>query len=158
MFYKSRKNRLRSPTGTQSILLFEEKAFWYLQGSTILQLSVRKITPFPSITAENQTLRSKKQGEQRFNYAFYTFTHSDSKPKIFRTSYSADTNVLEQENAWERWPKMGLQVKERRDKRCRWRSLACLRLSVGCSPSLATFESWGRRKSVRPGLERWQIG
>ena len=31
MFYKSRKNRLRSPTGTQSILLFEEKAFRYLQ-------------------------------------------------------------------------------------------------------------------------------
>ena len=31
MFYKSRKNRLRSPTVTQSILLFEEKAFWYLQ-------------------------------------------------------------------------------------------------------------------------------
>ena len=25
MFYKSRKNRLRSPMGTQSILLFEEK-------------------------------------------------------------------------------------------------------------------------------------
>ena len=25
-----------------------------------------------------------------------------SEPKIFRTSYSADTNVLEQENAWER--------------------------------------------------------
>ena len=60
------------------------------------------MTPFPSITAENQTLRSKKQGEQRFNYVFYTFTHSDSKPKIFRTSYSADTNVLEQENTWER--------------------------------------------------------
>ena len=94
--------------GTQSILLFEEKAFWSLQGNTFLWLSVRKLTPFPSITAENQTLRSKKQGEQRFNYAFYTFTHSDSKPKIFRTSYSADTNVLEQENAWERWPKNGL--------------------------------------------------
>ena len=94
--------------GTQSILLFEEKAFWSLQGNTFLWLSVRKLTPFPSITAENQTLRSKKQGEQRFNYAFYTFTHSNSKPKIFRTSYSADTNVLEQENAWERWPKNGL--------------------------------------------------
>ena len=102
--------------GTQSILLFEEKAFWSLQGNTFLWLSVRKLTPFPSITAENQTLRSKKQGEQRFNYAFYTFTHSDSKPKIFRTSYSADTNVLEQENTWERWPKNGLQAKERRAK------------------------------------------
>ena len=88
--------------GTQSILLFEEKAFWYLQGSTILRLSVRKMTPFPSITAENQTLRSKKQGEQRFNYAFYTGAHPDFQPKIFRTSYSADTNVLEQENTWER--------------------------------------------------------
>ena len=102
--------------GTQSILLFEEKAFWSLQGNTFLWLSVRKLTPFPSITAENQTLRSKKQGEQRFNYAFYTFTHSNSKPKIFRTSYSADTNVLEQENAWERWPKNGLQAKERREE------------------------------------------
>lgn len=111
MFYKSRKNRLRSPTGTQSILLFEEKAFWYLQGSTILRLSVRKMTPFPSITAENQTLRSKKQGEQRFNYAFYTVPTRISEPKIFRTSYSADTNVLEQENAWERWPKNGLTGK-----------------------------------------------
>lgn len=111
MFYKSRKNRLRSPTGTQSILLFEEKAFWYLQGSTILRLSVRKMTPFPSITTENQTLRSKKQGEQRFNYAFYTVPTRISEPKIFRTSYSADTNVLEQENAWERWPKNGLTGK-----------------------------------------------
>lgn len=97
--------------GTQSILLFEEKAFWYLQGNTLLRLSVRKMTPFPSITAENQPLRSKKLEEQRFNYAFYTFTHSDSKPKIFRTSYSAGTNVLEQENAWERWPKNGLTGK-----------------------------------------------
>lgn len=70
------------------------------------------MTPFPSITAENQPLRSKKLEEQRFNYAFYTFTHSDSKPKIFRTSYSADTNVLEQENAWELSLKIGLQAKD----------------------------------------------
>ena len=111
MFYKSRKNRLRSPTGTQSILLFEEKAFWYLQGSTILRLSVRKMTPFPSITAENQTLRSKKQGEQRFNYAFYTVPTRISEPKIFRSGYPAGANVLEQENAWERWPKNGLTGK-----------------------------------------------
>ena len=97
--------------GTQSILLFEEKAFWYLQGNTLLRLSVRKMTQLKSITAENQPLRSKKLEEQRFNYAFYTFTHSDSKPKIFRTSYSADTNVLEQENAEERWPKNGLTGK-----------------------------------------------
>ena len=111
MFYKSRKNRLRSPTGTQSILLFEEKAFWSLQGNTFLWLSVRKMTPFPSITAEKQTLQSKKLEESSYKHAFYTFTHSDSKPKIFRTSYSADTNVLEQENAWERWPKNGLTGK-----------------------------------------------
>lgn len=111
MFYKSRKNRLRSPTGTQSILLFEEKAFWYLQRNTFLRLPVRKTTPFPSITAEKQTLQSKKLEESSYKHAFYTFTHSDSEPKIFRTSYSADTNVLEQENAWERWPKNGLTGK-----------------------------------------------
>ena len=97
--------------GTQSILLFEEKTFWYLQGNTLLRIPVRKTTPFPSITAEKQTLRSKKLEEQRFNYAFYTFVYSDSEPKIFRTSYSADTNVLEQENAWGRWPKNGLTGK-----------------------------------------------
>lgn len=143
--------------GTQSILLFEEKAFWSLQGNTFLWLSVRKLTPFPSITAENQTLRSKKQGEQRFNYAFYTFTHSNSKPKIFRTSYSADTNVLEQENAWERWPKNGLTGKRTQSQDNGY----CLDLleSLGCfTLFLATFESWVRRKSVKPGLERWQIG
>ena len=97
--------------GTQSILLFEEKTFWYLQGNTLLRIPVRKTTPFPSITAENQTLRSKKQGKQRFNYAFYTVPTRISEPKIFRTSYSADTNVLKQENAWERWPKNGLTGK-----------------------------------------------
>lgn len=97
--------------GTQSILLFEEKAFWYLQGNTLLRIPVRKTTPFPSITAENQTLRSKKQGEQHFNYACYTLPTRFSEPKIFRTGYSADTNVLEQENAWERWPKNGLTGK-----------------------------------------------
>ena len=116
MFYKSRKNRLRSPMGTQSILLFEEKTFWYLQGNTFLWLPVRKTTPFPSITAEKQTLRSKKLEESSYKHAFYTVPTRISEPKIFRTSYSADTNVLEQENAWERWPKMGLQAKERRAK------------------------------------------
>ena len=94
--------------GTQSIPLFEEKAFWSLQGNTLFRIPVRKTTPFPSITAEKQTLQSKKLEESSYKHAFYTFTHSDSKPKIFRTSYSADTNVLEQENAWERWPKNGL--------------------------------------------------
>ena len=111
MFYKSRKNRLRSPTGTQSILLFEEKAFWYLQGNTLLRIPVRKTTPFPSITAEKQTLQSKKLEEQNSHHAFYTVPTRISEPKIFRTSYSADTNVLEQENAWERWPKNGLTGK-----------------------------------------------
>ena len=102
--------------GTQSILLFEEKAFWSLQGNTFLWLPVRKTTPFPSITAEKQTLRSKKLEESSYKHAFYTVPTRISEPKIFRTSYSADTNVLEQENAWERWPKMGLQAKERRAK------------------------------------------
>ena len=97
--------------GTQSILLFEEKAFWYLQRNTFLWLSVMKMTPFPSITTENQDLRTKKQGTPRFNYTFYTVPTRISEPKIFRTSYSADTNVLEQENAWERWPKNGLTGK-----------------------------------------------
>lgn len=97
--------------GTQSILLFEEKAFWSLQGNTFLWLSVRKLTPFPSITAEKQTLQSKKLEEQNSHHAFYTVPTRISEPKIFRTSYSADTNVLEQENAWERWPKNGLTGK-----------------------------------------------
>ena len=143
--------------GTQSILLFEEKAFWYLQGNTLLRLPVRKTTPFPSITAEKQTLRSKKLEEQRFNYAFYPFVYSDSEPKIFRTSYSADTNVLEQENAGERWPKNGLTGKRTQSQDNGY----CLDLleSLGCfTLFLATFESWVRRKSVKPGLERWQIG
>ena len=102
--------------GTQSILLFEEKNLWYLQGNTLLRIPVRKTTPFPSITAEKQTLQSKKLEEQNSHHAFYTVPTRISEPKIFRTSYSADTNVLEQENAWERWPKMGLQAKERRAK------------------------------------------
>ena len=102
--------------GTQSILLFEEKTFWSLQGNTFLWLPVRKTTPFPSITAEKQTLQSKKLEEQNSHHAFYTVPTRISEPKIFRTSYSADTNVLEQENAWERWPKNGLQAKERRAK------------------------------------------
>ena len=102
--------------GTQSILLFEEKTFWYLQGNTFLWLPVRKTTPFPSITAEKQTLRSKKLEESSYKHAFYTVPTRISEPKIFRTSYSADTNVLEQENTWERWPKNGLQAKERRAK------------------------------------------
>ena len=97
--------------GTQSILLFEEKTFWSLQGNTLLRIPVRKTDSFPSITAEKQTLQSKKLEESSYKHAFYSFTHSDSKPKIFRTSYSADTNVLEQENAWERWPKNGLTGK-----------------------------------------------
>ena len=116
MFYKSRKNRLRSPTGTQSILLFEEKAFWSLQESTILRLSVRKMTPFPSITTENQTLRSKKQGEQRFNYAFYTV------PTRISSLKSSEPAILPTQTCWNRKMqrsadrKMGLQAKERRAK------------------------------------------
>ena len=97
--------------GTQSILLFEEKAFWYLQRNTFLWLPVRKTTPFPPITAEKQTLQSKKLEESSYKHAFYTVPTLISEPKIFRTSYSADTNVLEQENAWERWPKNGLTGK-----------------------------------------------
>ena len=45
--------------GTQPILLLEEKAFCYLQGNTFLWLSVRKTTPFPSITASKQILQRK---------------------------------------------------------------------------------------------------
>lgn len=97
--------------GTQSILLFEEKTFWYLQGNTLLRLPVRKTDSFPSITAEKQTLQSKKLEEQNSHHTFYTVLTRISEPKIFRTSYSADTNVLEQENAWERWPKNGLTGK-----------------------------------------------
>ena len=143
--------------GTQSILLFEEKTFWYLQGNTLLRIPVRKTDSFPSITAEKQTLQSKKLEEQNSHHTFYTFTHSDSKPKIFRTSYSADTNVLEQENAGERWPKNGLTGKRTQSQDNGY----CLDLleSLGCfTLFLATFESWVRRKSVKPGLERWQIG
>ena len=63
----------------------------------MLWLSVKKTTPFPSITAEKQTLRSKKLEEQRFNYAFYTFTHLDCEPKIFRIGYPTGVKELEQE-------------------------------------------------------------
>lgn len=97
--------------GTQSILLFEEKTFWYLQRNTLLRIPVRKTDSFPSITAEKQTLQSKKLEEQNSHHTFYTVLTRISEPKIFRTSYSADTNVLEQENAWERWPKNGLTGK-----------------------------------------------
>lgn len=69
------------------------------------------MTPFPSITAEKQTLQSKKLEESSYKHAFYTVPTRISEPKIFRTGYSADTNVLEQENAWERWPKNGLTGK-----------------------------------------------
>ena len=55
------------------------------------------MTPFPTITAEKQTLRSKKLEEQRFNYAFYTFAHSDSEPKIFRIGYLTGVKELELE-------------------------------------------------------------
>lgn len=102
--------------GTQSILLFEEKAFWYLQGNTLLRIPVRKTNPFPSITAEKQTLQSKKLKEQRFNYAFYTFVYSDSEPK------SSEPAILPTQTCWNRKMhesadrKMGLQAKERRAK------------------------------------------
>jgi hypothetical protein len=43
-----------------------------------------------------------KLEEQNSHHAFYTVPTRISEPKIFRTSYSTDTNVLEQENAWER--------------------------------------------------------
>ena len=143
--------------GTQSILLFEEKAFWSLQGNTFLWLSVRKMTPFPSITAEKQTLQSKKLEESSYKHAFYTVPTRISEPKIFRSGYPAGANVLEQENAWERWPKNGLTGKRTQSQDNGY----CLDLleSLGCfTLFLATFESWVRRKSVKPGLERWQIG
>lgn len=50
--------------------------------------------------------------------------------------------------------KMGLQAKERRDRGTEWLCLALLWSSVGYSPFLGDFESWVRRKSVKPGLER----
>lgn len=55
------------------------------------------MTPFPPITAEKQTLQSKKQGEQCFIYAFYTFVYSDSEPKIFRIGYLTGVKELELE-------------------------------------------------------------
>ena len=55
------------------------------------------MTPFPPITAEKQTLQSKKQGEQCFNYAVYTFVYSDSEPKIFRIGYLTGVKELELE-------------------------------------------------------------
>lgn len=102
--------------GTQSILLFEEKAFWSLQGNTLLWLPVRKTTPFPSITAEKQTLQSKKQGEQRFNYACYTL------PTRIPSQKSSEPAILPTQTCWNRKMhgsadrKMGLQAKERRVK------------------------------------------
>ena len=102
--------------GTQSILLFEEKAFWYLQGNTLFRLSVRKTTLFSSITAEKQTLQSKTLENQSSDQAFHALPTRISEPKSLRFGYPAGANVLEQENTWERWPKNGLQAKERRAK------------------------------------------
>ena len=109
------------------------------------------MTPFPSITAENQTLRSKKQGKQRFNYAFYTVPTRISEPKIFRTSYSADTNVLEQEKIWACYPTKWVYRQKNAE---RTYCLAFFRVPPLAASSLAPFEPWGRRKSAKSGLER----
>lgn len=77
-----------------------------------------------------------------------------SEPKIFRIGYPTGVKELEQEEYERVNRKMGLQVKERRDRGTEWLCLVLLWSSVGCPPSLATFESWVRRKSVKPGLER----
>ena len=58
------------------------------------------MTPFPPITAEKQTLQSKKLEEKRSKHAFYKFTHSDSEPKIFRIDYPTGVKELEQEKIW----------------------------------------------------------
>ena len=76
-----------------------------------LRLPVRKTAPFLSITAEKQTFKNKKQEEQRSNHTCYTLSTQISEPKIFRSGYPVGANVLEQENAWERWPKNGLTGK-----------------------------------------------
>lgn len=55
------------------------------------------MTPFPPITAEKQTLQSKKLEERRSQHAFYKFTHSDSEPKIFRIGYLTGVKELELE-------------------------------------------------------------
>lgn len=105
-----------SPMGTQSILLFEEKTFWYLQRNTFLWLPVRKTTPFPSITVEKQTLQSKKLEEQNSHHAFYTV------PTRISSLKSSEPAILPTQTCWNRKMqgsadrKMGLQAKERRAK------------------------------------------
>lgn len=59
-----------------------------------------------------------------------------SEPKIFRIGYPTDVKELEQEEYERVNRKMGLQVKERRDRGTEWLCLALLWFSVGCPPFL----------------------
>lgn len=121
-----------------------------------LWLPVRKTTPFPSITAEKQTLQSKTLENQSSDQDFHALPTRISEPKSLRFGYPAGANVLEQEKYGRADRKMGLQAKERRAQitYC----LAFFRVSPLAASFLAPFEPWGRRKSAKPGLERWQIG
>jgi len=55
------------------------------------------MTPFPSITAEKRTLRSKKLEDQNSHHAFFTVPTRISEPKIFRIGYPTGVKELEQE-------------------------------------------------------------
>lgn len=73
----------------------------------------------------------QEAGRERFNYAFYAFTHSDSESKPLRSGHPDSANVLEQEKYQRTDRKMGLQAKERRAGGT-VAPLVCLHLSVGC--------------------------
>ena len=87
--------------GTQSILLFKEKPSDIYREIRSSGFQSGKLILFLRLRRRNRLSRARSWKNRATNTP-YTFTHSDSKPKIFRTSYSADTNVLKQENAWER--------------------------------------------------------
>ena len=76
-----------------------------------------------------------------------------SELKPLRSGHPDSANVLEQEKNQRTDRKMGLQAKERKagGTVAPFNLLTPLRW---LAPSLAAFEPWVRRKSVKPGLER----
>ena len=86
--------------GTQSILLFEEKAYWIFTGKYAPPDSRQKNWFFSFGYGVETDSPEQEAGRAAFQLRLLYVAHSDSKPKIFRTSYSADTNVLEQEKVW----------------------------------------------------------
>lgn len=98
--------------GTQSILLFEEKAYWIFTGKYAPPDSRQKNWFFSfgygveTDSPEQEAGRIELQTRLLIRLPTRIF-----EPKGLGSGYPADANVLEQENAWERWPKNGLTGK-----------------------------------------------